>query len=321
MTRIRKRKIDVANKKAKEERLRKNPPPLPYKVQLMMRAKGINSTPIPWRETSDKPFPVDDAWSENYHTWTRLSVAEGLECLREHYHPSMLNDPNAIVWARVEIDMKGSKQGRYMEPFNKMVPLYHAFERGVAEKNILVFAKTQESREEAQNAGANMTGGLELIDSIAKGKFEVIDFDHFLAHEDIVHDLKPLIGILRDNFPKKTNGMVGKDMEKLVKTFQNGQLVEVKKPKSTLGRIDDPSFGYAEAMVGRLGMEDEHVGVNLDLLLEGLLENAPGKRAGQFITRVEFFVEGLLKRKFTIHHRLVYDKAFTDHLESLKTKN
>ena len=61
-----------------------------------------------------------------------------------------------------------------------------------------------------------------------QGKFEVIDFDHFLAHEDIVHDLKPLIGILRDNFPKKTNGMVGKDMEKLVKTFQNGQLVEVR---------------------------------------------------------------------------------------------
>ncbi len=39
-TRIRKRKVYMANKKKKEERLRKNPPPLPYKVQLMLRNKG-----------------------------------------------------------------------------------------------------------------------------------------------------------------------------------------------------------------------------------------------------------------------------------------
>ena len=39
-TRIRKRKVYLANKKKKEERLRKNPPPLPKKIQLMLKAKG-----------------------------------------------------------------------------------------------------------------------------------------------------------------------------------------------------------------------------------------------------------------------------------------
>ena len=38
-TRIRKRKVHLANKKKKEERLRKNPPPMPKKIQLMLKAK------------------------------------------------------------------------------------------------------------------------------------------------------------------------------------------------------------------------------------------------------------------------------------------
>ena len=38
-TRIKKRKVHLANKKKKEERLRKNPPPMPKKIQLMLKAK------------------------------------------------------------------------------------------------------------------------------------------------------------------------------------------------------------------------------------------------------------------------------------------
>jgi hypothetical protein len=40
-TRIKKRKVALDNKKKKEERLRKNPPPLPKKIQLMLIAKGL----------------------------------------------------------------------------------------------------------------------------------------------------------------------------------------------------------------------------------------------------------------------------------------
>ena len=56
---------------------------------------------------------------------------------------------------------------------------------------------------------------------------EIIDYDYFLAHDDIGNELKPILGILREKFPKKPNGTVGTNIEKLVRTFQNGQLVEV----------------------------------------------------------------------------------------------
>ena len=44
---------------------------------------------------------------------------------------------------------------RYLEPFNKMVPIYHPFERGVAEKVILAFAQDPEAQKAATEAGAS----------------------------------------------------------------------------------------------------------------------------------------------------------------------
>ena len=49
MTRVRKRKIALRNKRAKEIRLAKNPPGLPLKVQLMLKQKGLFGTPPPLR--------------------------------------------------------------------------------------------------------------------------------------------------------------------------------------------------------------------------------------------------------------------------------
>lgn len=140
----------------------------------------------------------------------------------------------------------------------------------------------------------------------------MIDYDYFIAHDDIALELKPLLGILRDKFPKKQLGTVGTNIEKMVKTFTNGQMVEVKKPKSTLGYNDDPSYGYCEAMVGRLGMPAPEVEANFTTLLQNLKESAP-RKAGDFITRAEFFIDQHLKCRFSVYHELVDDKKFKEH--------
>lgn len=310
-TRLRKRKVMLDNKKKKDERLRKNPPPMPEKIKLMLKAKGFGSKPMDWRKADTKPFPVDNVWDERYHSWRRLPVSEALDCLREHYDPTMLNNPDGIVFARVEFNLSAVKKDKYMDAFSKMVPLYHPFERGVEEKTIMVFSKNEESLKLARDAGAERAGGIDLIEDIAKGKIEVIDYDFFIAHDDIAMELKPLLGILREKFPKKLLGTVGTDMEKMVKTFANGQMVEVKKPKSTLGYNDDPTFGYCEAMIGRLGMPVAEIQVNFTTLLENLRENAP-KKSGEFITRAEFYVDEHLKCKFSVFHDLVDDRRFKE---------
>jgi hypothetical protein len=108
---------------------------------------------------------------------------------------------------------------------------------------------------------------------------------------------------------------VGADLGRLVKTFANGQLVQVKKPKSTLGYADDPTYGYCEVQVGRLNMPDGELLGNLSTLLETLKESEP-RRAGGFITRCELYVEGLLEKKFSVCHDLVDDSRWKQYIES-----
>ena len=42
--------------------------------------------------------------------------------------------------------------------------------------------------------GATRVGGMELVEDIAKGKVDVAEIDHFIAHEDMMTELKPLLG-------------------------------------------------------------------------------------------------------------------------------
>ena len=258
-TRLKKRKQNLANKKKKEERLRKNPPPLPKKIQLMLKAKGLSAKPKPWRQPDLRPFPTDSAWAEIHHTWPRLDLSEALDCLREHCHPTMLNLPNCLVWAKLEFNMANVKKDKYIEGFTKMVPIYHPYERGVAEKHILVFCKTAEEIKVAEEAGAKKAGGTDLVQDILKGKADVSDYDHFLATEEMVLELKPLLGILRDKFPKKNLGNVSNNIEKLIKTFSHGMLVSVKKPGRTLGYEEDLSYATADVTLGRLNQQDDDI--------------------------------------------------------------
>ena len=129
-----------------------------------------------------------------------------------------------------------------------------------------------------------------------------------------------MLGVLREKFPKKLLGTIGSDLEKMVKTFKNGQLVEVKKPKTTLGYNDDPAFGYCEVQVGRLGMPDDQIFENFTNILESLRESAP-KRSGEFITRVQFYMDGYLKSKFSVHHDLIDDTKYKTHIKTLDARN
>ncbi len=84
----------MANKKRKEERLRKNPPPLPRVIIEMLRREHgiINGKPDPMRvHEEDKTFARDDVFLEYLHCYPRYDFERALHELRCHYHPSMLD--------------------------------------------------------------------------------------------------------------------------------------------------------------------------------------------------------------------------------------
>ena len=65
-------------------------------------------------------------------------------------------------------------QGAYIEGFSKYVALMNPWDRSVREKAICAFVPTPELAKEAIDAGAHTAGGLELIQDIIKGRFEVV---------------------------------------------------------------------------------------------------------------------------------------------------
>ena len=60
--------------------------------------------------------------------------------------------------------------------------------------------------------------------------------DYFLCHEDLAGQMKQLVGLLRDKLPKISEGTVGSDISRMVKTFARGMFVDVVKPKPMLGK-------------------------------------------------------------------------------------
>lgn len=74
--------------------------------------------------------------------------------LETAFHPLCLMILMLLLSFKIEFNMMTGKKDKYIEPFSKMVPLFHSFERGVVEKSVLVFAKTIEEQNAAVEAGA-----------------------------------------------------------------------------------------------------------------------------------------------------------------------
>ena len=204
MTRKRKRKIAVKNKVSKEARLRKDPPPLPYKVQLMLKAKGFGGEPKPVREKDDLPFAADNVYFMEDYAWKRWKLEDAFNELRLSNHPSLGNSkPDGLVVAKVEFDLRMKKQDQYLDPFSKMVPIVHPYDRGVADRTVMAFVPNSEIEEIAKEAGAIRSGGEELISEVAKGRIDIADVDHFVAHEDLLGAVNILAGVLRDKLPRE----------------------------------------------------------------------------------------------------------------------
>ena len=209
--------------------------------------------------------------------------------LRLANHPSMsLNRPKAIIEAKIEFDLRATKKDKYIEEFSKQVPIWHFFDRGVSQSNVMAFCPDEESIKIAEEAGAVKAVLPAVMSEIAKGRLDISDIDCFVAHEDVVQHLNQLVGMLRDKTPKVQTGTVGTDLALLVKTFSSGMLVDVKKPKPTPGIKDEPDYGYCVAPIGTLDMDAHQIGENLDAMLEKLNENRPRRKDPtdiKFITR------------------------------------
>ncbi len=138
---------------------------------------------------------------------------------------------------------------------------------------IAVFAKGEKVKE-AQENGADVVGGEDLIEEVKKG---FLDFDVAIATPDIMSAVGQLGKLLgpRGLMPNPKAGTVTFDVGKTIK--------EIKKGKIEF-RCD--SFGIVHAAIGKVSFSNDKLYDNLKDVILAILKAKPATVKGQYIKSI-----------------------------------
>ncbi len=141
------------------------------------------------------------------------------------------------------------------------------------EMKVVVIAKG-EKRTEAEEAGADVVGGEELVDEIEDGW---LDFDIVIATPDMmsaVGKLGPILGP-KGLMPNPKAGTVTFELEKAVEEFKAGKLEY---------RVD--KNGIIHLPIGRVSFSTEELLENFEEIMDILLRERPAAAKGKYIRSV-----------------------------------
>lgn len=128
-----------------------------------------------------------------------------------------------------------------------------------------------DKQKDAQNAGADIVGGDDLVEQIARG---MLDFDVLVATPDMMKDLSKLGKVLgpKGLMPNPKSGTVTMDVAKTVKELKAGR-VEYK--------VDD--YGIIHVPVGKASFDAAKIAGNARAVLEALVKAKPAASKGVYI--------------------------------------
>ncbi|MBI5630238.1 MAG: 50S ribosomal protein L1 [Elusimicrobia bacterium] len=131
-----------------------------------------------------------------------------------------------------------------------------------------------EKQKDAQNAGADLVGGDDLLEQIAKGE---LDFEILVATPDMMKDLSKLGKVLgpKGLMPNPKSGTVTLDVAKTVKELKAGR-VEYK--------VDD--YGIIHVPVGKASFESTKILGNAKTVLEAIIKAKPAASKGTYLMSV-----------------------------------
>ncbi len=131
-----------------------------------------------------------------------------------------------------------------------------------------------DKQKDAQNAGADIVGGDDLVEQISKG---MLDFDILVATPDLMKDLSKLGKVLgpKGLMPNPKSGTVTMDVAKTVKELKAGR-VEYK--------VDD--YGIIHVPVGKASFDAAKIAGNAKTVLEALAKAKPAASKGVYMMSV-----------------------------------
>ncbi|XP_060201311.1 uncharacterized protein LOC132629910 [Lycium barbarum] len=126
---------------------------------------------------------------------------------------------------------------------------------------IAVFAEGA-TADEAREAGADVVGGLELIENIKSGNVK-IDFDKCFSTHAMMPNLRQIARYLRQLMPDTKKGTVTKDITKAVKDAKRG--VPFKKDKTAIVHVG----------IGKVSFQEDALCENIGAFVHELLRQKP----------------------------------------------
>src|ERR1700758_824347 len=128
-----------------------------------------------------------------------------------------------------------------------------------------------DKQKDAQNAGADIVGGDDLVDQISKG---FLDFDVLVATPDLMKDLSKLGKVLgpKGLMPNPKSGTVTMDVAKTIKELKAGR-VEYK--------VDD--YGIIHVPVGQDSFSADKIAGTARTALEALTKDKPAASKGIYM--------------------------------------
>ena len=146
--------------------------------------------------------------------------------------------------------------------------------KGTGKKIIVAVITSEEKFNDAKENGADLFGGVELIEEISTNK---INFDILIASPEMMPALGKVAKILgpKGLMPNPKLGTVTNDIGKAVKDSKSGQ-VKFKNEKS----------GIVHAGIGKLSFKDEDILSNLKTFYSTINKSKPDAVKGAFIKKV-----------------------------------
>ena len=206
--------------------------------------------------------------TKKQQTWKNLdtdkvyALADAIEVLREY--ASKKFDETLEIAIRLGIDVTKADQN-----IRGMLSLPNG-----TGKTVRVAVFTENSADEAKQAGADVVGGAELIDSVAAGN---INFDRVIATPDMMPKMSKIARVLgpKGLMPNPKLGTVTNNVADAVKTAKAGQ-IEYRAEKK----------GIIHAGIGKMSFTTDKLVENAVALIDQLKKVKPASSKGQYILGV-----------------------------------
>lgn len=206
--------------------------------------------------------------TKKQQTWKNLdtdkvySLADAIDALREY--TSKKFDETLEIAVRLGIDVTKADQN-----IRGMLSLPNG-----TGKSVRVAVFTENSADEAKQAGADVVGGTELIDSVAAGN---INFDRVIATPDMMPKMSKIARVLgpKGLMPNPKLGTVTNNVADAVKTAKAGQ-IEYRAEKK----------GIIHAGIGKMSFTTDKLVENAVALIDQLKKVKPASSKGQYILGV-----------------------------------